>query len=48
MKNKYIAKGKNDKKKYLKNPLINENKKSKKIIISIKFSKICKQNIKTL
>ena len=38
-KNKYVSDGKNNKKKYLSNPPIIDNKKSSKIISS-KFSKI--------
>ena len=40
MKHKYDNNEKNDKNKYLNNPTIINNKKSRKIKISIKFSKI--------
>ena len=41
MKHNYANKGKNDKNKYLNNPpIINNSKKSRKIKISIKFSKM--------
>ena len=40
MKHKDVNKGKNDKNKYLNNPAIINNKKFRKIKISIKFSKM--------
>ena len=40
MKHKYVNKEENDKNKYLNNPLIINNKKPRKIKISIKFSKV--------
>ena len=40
MKDKYANKGKNDKNKYLNNPPIINDKKPRKIKISIKFSKM--------
>ena len=40
MKHKYANKMKNDKNKYLNNPLIINNKKYRKIKISIQFSKM--------
>ena len=39
-KNKYFSDVKHDKNKYLNNASINDNKTSRKMIISIKFSKI--------
>ena len=39
-KNKYLNDIKHDKNKYLNNTPMNDNKKSRKMIISIKFSKI--------